>query len=108
MYMGGGMWMPAKERLAAFRAAVRDEPDRVRAALEEPGFIAWFGDAHSHEALKRLPPGYPADHPMADLFRWKDVVFGRRLTDDEVCSPGAAGPPRGLRRSRAGVPASLR
>jgi hypothetical protein len=23
---------------------------------------------------------------MADLFRWKDVVFGRRLSDDEVCS----------------------
>ena len=24
---------------------------------------------------------------MADMFRWKDVVFGRRLSDDEVCSP---------------------
>ena len=41
----------------------------------------------SHEALKRVPPGYPPDHPMADLFRWKDVVFGRRLADEEVCSP---------------------
>lgn len=24
---------------------------------------------------------------MAELFRFKDVVFGRRLTDDEVNSP---------------------
>jgi hypothetical protein len=24
---------------------------------------------------------------MADLFRWKDVVFGRRLSDREVLSP---------------------
>jgi uncharacterized protein (TIGR02453 family) len=87
MYMGGGMWMPPRPRLDAFRAAVRDEPDRVRAALEDPGFVAWFDGAHSHEALKRVPPGYPADHPMADLFRWKDVIFGRRLTDAEVCSP---------------------
>ena len=34
-----------------------------------------------------MPPGFPADHPMADLFRYKDVVFGRRLGDDEVLSP---------------------
>ena len=87
MYMGGGMWMPPRPRLDAFRAAVRDEPDRVRAALEDPGFVAWFEDAHSHESLKRVPPGYPADHPMADMLRWKDVIFGRRLTDAEVCSP---------------------
>jgi hypothetical protein len=24
---------------------------------------------------------------MADLFRYKDVVFGRRLSDDEIQSP---------------------
>jgi hypothetical protein len=24
---------------------------------------------------------------MAELLRWKDVVFGRRLADDEVLSP---------------------
>lgn len=88
MYVGGGMWMPDRARLDAFRRAIVDEPDRVRAALEDAGFVAWFGGGvRSHEALKRVPPGLPADHPMADLFRWKDVVFGRRLSDDEVRSP---------------------
>lgn len=87
MYVGGGMWMPHRPTLEAFRAAVRDEPARVREALEERGFVAWFGGAHTHESLKRLPPGYPPDHPLADLFRWKDIVFGRGLSDDEVCSP---------------------
>jgi uncharacterized protein (TIGR02453 family) len=87
MFVGGGMWMPARPRLEAFRDAVRDELDRVKEALEDPDFVAWFGGAHPHESLKRVPPGYPADHPQADMFRWKDVVFGRRLTDREVCSP---------------------
>lgn len=87
MYVGGGMWMPEKPRLDAFRRAVLDEPGRVREALEDAGFVAWFGGANGHDELKRVPPGYPRDHPMADLFRWKDVVFGRRLSDDEVCSP---------------------
>ena len=86
MYAGGGMWMPEKPRLEALRRAILDDPDRVRAALEDPAFVASFGGVRSHEQLKRVPPGLPADHPMADMFRWKDLVFGRRLSDDEVCS----------------------
>jgi len=87
MYAGGGMWRPEKPRLDAFRRAIVDSPERVREALEEPGFVAWFGGAHAQEALQRIPAGYPQDHPMADMFRWKDVIFGRRLSDDEVCLP---------------------
>ena len=86
MYAGGGMWMPTKPKLDAFRRALVDDPARVDAALEDPAFVAWFGGVHSHETLKRIPAGYPADHPEAERLRWKDVVFGRRLSDDEVCS----------------------
>lgn len=86
MFAGGGMWMAEKPRLDAFRRAIVDDPDRVRAALEEPGFVAVFGSVNTHEELKRVPPGFPADHPMADMFRMKDVTFGRRLADDEVMS----------------------
>ena len=87
MYMGGGMWLPEKPRIEALRRAILDEPDRVRGAIEDRDFVAWFGGANSHETLKRVPPGLPADHPMADMLRWKDLVFGRRLSDDEVQSP---------------------
>jgi len=88
MYAGGGMWMAEKPRLDALRQAIVETPDRVREAIEEPAFTEWFGGVHTHESLKRIPAGYPQDHPMAEMFRWKDVVFGRRLSDAEVCSPG--------------------
>jgi uncharacterized protein (TIGR02453 family) len=87
MYVGGGMWQMERPLVEAFRQAVLNDPDGVRAALENPGFVAWFGSAHGHDELKRVPPGYPQDHPMTHAFRWKDVVFGRRLSDAEVCSP---------------------
>lgn len=87
MYAGGGMWMAGKPRLEALRRAIVEEPDRVRDALEDPVFVAWFGGVRTHESFKRIPAGYPPDHPLADMFRWKDVVFGRRLSDAEVCSP---------------------
>jgi uncharacterized protein (TIGR02453 family) len=87
-YVGGGMWMPEKARLDAFRRIVVDDPERVRAALEDPAMLAAFGPVHPHEMYKRVPPGYPPDHPLADYLRYKDVVFGRRLADDELHSPG--------------------
>jgi uncharacterized protein (TIGR02453 family) len=86
-YVGGGMWAPEKPRLDAFRAAILDDPDRVRAALEDPAFLAEFGPVRSHDSLKRIPPGLPPDHPMADLFLYKDVVFGHQLSDDDIRSP---------------------
>jgi len=87
MFAGGGMWMPEKPRLDAFRRAVVDHPDRVAAVLDDPTFVAAFGPVRSEQELKRVPPGYPADHPMADRLRWKSVVFGRRLSDADVASP---------------------
>jgi uncharacterized protein (TIGR02453 family) len=86
-FAGGGMWMAERPRLEALRRAVVEEPDRVLAAIEDPGFLATFGPVSSHETLKRVPAGYPADHPLADLLRYKDLTFGRGLTDDEVLSP---------------------
>jgi uncharacterized protein (TIGR02453 family) len=86
MYVGGGMWRPSTERLGALRRAIVDEPDRVRAAIEDRTFVAWFGGVSTHETLKRVPPGYPPDHPLADLLRHRDLVFGRSLSDRDVLS----------------------
>jgi uncharacterized protein (TIGR02453 family) len=86
MFMGGGMWRAEKPRLDAFRAAVLKKPDKVRAAFEDAAFVKVFREVNTEEALKRIPPGYPADHPMADMFRWKDVIFGKRLSDAQVLS----------------------
>jgi uncharacterized protein (TIGR02453 family) len=86
-FAGGGMWHASKPVLDAFRQRILDDEPGVRRALEDRAFVAEFGPVDSHESLKRVPPGYPADHPMADLFRYKDLVFGRRLSDEEVYSP---------------------
>jgi uncharacterized protein (TIGR02453 family) len=87
MFAGGGMWQMEKPMVDSFRAAVRDDPDRVRAALEDPEFVRAWGEVRPHEQLKRFPAGYPQDHPMARMFLWKDVVFGRPLSDEEVLAP---------------------
>ncbi len=83
VFVGGGMWHPAPARLAAWRAAVVGDGDRVHAALDDPGFRAAFGDV-AGDRLKRVPAGFAADDPDAELLKLKDVTFGRRLSDDEA------------------------
>jgi uncharacterized protein (TIGR02453 family) len=86
-FVGGGMWHPEPARLAAFRELVDKQPARVMNAIEDPGFVSRFKTLSSDgESLKRVPTGYPPDHPHADLLKMKNVVFGRELRDDEVFS----------------------
>jgi uncharacterized protein (TIGR02453 family) len=88
IYVGGGIWHPDKPWIDAFRRRVADRPDEIRGLIDEKGFKATFGklsdDGHS---LQRVPQGYAADHPAADLLKMKDVVFGRRLSDADAESP---------------------
>jgi uncharacterized protein (TIGR02453 family) len=88
MYAGGGIWHPDKPWIDAFRRRVADRPEEIRELVDEKGFKSTFGklsdDGHS---LQRVPQGYPADHPAADLLKMKDVVFGRRLSDADAESP---------------------
>jgi uncharacterized protein (TIGR02453 family) len=85
-YVGGGMWRPERVRLDAWRRLVVDEPKRLHSVIDAPEFASAFGQLDAEERLKRVPPGFPADHPDAELLKLKDVLFGRRLADEEVLS----------------------
>ena len=85
-FVGGGMWQPERPRLEAWRALVASHPERVHKVVDARAFRNAFG-ALSGDRLKRVPPGYPADHPEAELLKLKDVTFGRRLNPDEALSP---------------------
>jgi len=85
-YVGGGMWHPERPRLEAWRSVVARDPGRVHRAIDAPSFKDEFGEVGG-DRLQRIPPGYPSDHPEAELLKLKEVTFGRRLTADEALSP---------------------
>ena len=88
IFLGGGVWHPDRSWLAAFRQRIVADHEGFRAIVEEPRFVDAFGSVSDDgESLKRVPPGFPADHPAADLLRKKNVTFGRRLSDEEAMSP---------------------
>ena len=86
-YLGGGMWHPERPLLDAWRTLVATDPERVHAATDNSAFVAEFGTLDG-DRLIRVPPGFRADDPNAELLKLKDVVFGRRVPDAEMFSPG--------------------
>lgn len=85
-YVGGGMWHPERPRLEAWRSLVEHDSRRIHQAIDAPSFKGEFGEIGG-DRLQRVPSGFPADHPEAELLKLKDVTFGRRLTADEALSP---------------------
>lgn len=85
IYVGGGMWHPDKQMLAAFRALIDRDPPAVLGPLEDDRFTTVF-EGVTGERLTRTPQGYPKDHLYSDYLRLKDVVFSRRLSDRDVAS----------------------
>jgi len=68
-----GHYMMEPSSLARFRAALVDEArgkelDKILASLKRKGLVA-----QSHDALKRVPKGFDAEHPRADLLRRKGL-----------------------------------
>jgi uncharacterized protein (TIGR02453 family) len=88
IYVGGGVWHPDPAWLRGFRAGVVRDYAAFQAVAGDPGFVEAFGAVGDDgESLRRVPAGYPADHPAADVLRKKNVTFGRRLSDAEALSP---------------------
>ncbi|HLT10085.1 MAG TPA: DUF2461 domain-containing protein [Micromonosporaceae bacterium] len=75
---GTGMYMMAPDQLARYRQAV--DAQSTGTQLQE--IVAALARAKieviGHETLKRVPRGYPADHPRAELLRYKGIVAWKR------------------------------
>lgn len=87
IYVGGGYWHPEKPWIDAFRQQLIADPAGFHALIDAPDFQATFGGlSRDGHVLQRVPAGYTADHPEAEILKLKDVIFGRRLSDDEAHS----------------------
>jgi uncharacterized protein (TIGR02453 family) len=86
VFVGGGIYHPATSTLNAWRRAVVDDPDLKR-LLTTPAFTKQYGLMSPEDGLKRVPTGFPADHPDAELLKLRHLTFGHRLADADVMSP---------------------
>jgi uncharacterized protein (DUF2461 family) len=71
------------EQIALFRAATA--ADESGHALEDlVSSLAADGHQIRGDVMKRIPRGYPADHPRADLLRHRSLIAARELESDAL------------------------
>ncbi len=86
-FLGGGMWMPQKLALDRIRDAIAEDPEGFARIATDRRLVRRFGGLDDEAMLKRVPRGYPPDHPAASWLRHQSFITGRALTDAQATSP---------------------
>lgn len=84
--LGGGIWMPPRPTLTRIREEIDENPTALGRILRAPT-MRRFGGLAEEGMLKRLPRGYAADHPAAELLRHQSFTVGRDMTERELFGP---------------------
>ncbi len=82
-FVGGGFWAPNKEDLFRFREEIASDAEELRAIINSKEIQTTFGALYG-EQLKTAPKGFDKDHPDIDLLRFKQFVFIKKFSDEEV------------------------
>jgi len=76
-FLAGGIWRPDPRSLARIRDSIASKPEewkKAKRGLELEG-----------DTLSRPPRGYPADHPLIEDLKRKDLIASFELTKAQVC-----------------------
>lgn len=84
IFLVGGLYMPLPDQLRGIRERISDEWQAFEAIVKHPVFLGAFPDGLKGETLQRVPRGYPADHPAADLLRMKQYIVSCKVTEGEI------------------------
>lgn len=83
LLVGGGVYAPGSRELRSIRQQIADDPAELREILGTAAFRKAFGDLEGQQ-LKRVPQGFPKDHPAADLLVFKQFLAGTTLPAEEI------------------------
>ena len=83
---GGGVYMPEPAALLAIRNHIAENHAELRRILANAKVRRLLGELQG-EQLARVPKGFCAEHPAADLLRFKQFVLYVELPPDIATSP---------------------
>jgi uncharacterized protein (TIGR02453 family) len=84
--IAGGVYMPQPPELHALREFMAENYGRFRAIVESPRFTRAVGPIQG-DRLKRVPRGFPPNHPAAEYLKLKQFLFGREYPAAFAVSP---------------------
>lgn len=83
VFIAGGCYMPASDKLANIRQEIDYNLDEFRAIINHKEYKKQFG-ALSGETLSRPPKGYEADNPAVEYLKHKSFLSFKKLDDSAL------------------------
>jgi len=84
--VGRGIYMPPPETLLAVRTHIAERHEEFRRLASSPAIKRLLGGIQG-EQLSRVPKGFCAEHPAADLLRYKQFLLFTTLDAAIVTTP---------------------
>jgi len=84
--VAGGIYMPGPEQLLAVRTHLAAHHEEFRKLLRARSLATLMGRLQG-EQLTRPPKGFPAEHPAADLIRYKQWLLYVILSPESATTP---------------------
>jgi uncharacterized protein (TIGR02453 family) len=81
--IAGGAYMPPSPWLASIREKISDQPQLIKEILNEKDFKKHFKGLEG-DKLKKAPKGFPPDHPVIELLRYKSYLAVNEISDNQV------------------------
>ena len=78
-----GMYMPFPETLKSVREEILYDGESLQKAINKAKGFTF----DTHSALKRVPNGYPKDHPYAENLKQRDYLLVKEIDDKHLYSP---------------------
>ena len=78
--LGGGIWWPEKEILNQLRSLIDAEGEEFLQIINNPAIASRY--QWDCETLKKMPVGYPADHPLGKYLKMKEYIMMMRPSLD--------------------------
>ena len=82
-WVGGGIWMPPRPTLSRLREQIAEEHASLARILRAPA-LKPFGGLAREAMLTRMPRGFDADHPAAELLRHQSFTMGRLVRERDL------------------------
>ena len=70
-FIAGGLYMPMPDQLKAIREKIANDWEEFEVITNDKKFKKEFPKMFYSESLKRVPAGYPQDHPAAEWLKMK-------------------------------------
>ena len=84
--VGGGVYAPEPSQLLAIRERIAERHEEFRHILAAKSVRKLLGNLEGDQ-LSRVPRGFPAEHPAADLLRYKYYILYKELPPNLTTSP---------------------